>query len=322
METKPRLQSLDQFRGWAIVGMIAVNFLGRFAVTPAFLKHWRVGFTFADSIMPMFLFAAGMGMFMSFRRQAESDGSRSARLAVVKRCFFLLLIGVVLYGVPGIFEKGIVFFLRRIMWDALTHIAFASILAMVVIHKSAYWRVGAAVIYLLTFQLISDHAGYGSWVWERSLDGGPLGPLSWAFPLLLGTLMPDILKQKPSRISWMCLGWGVGLLLLGYLLSFNWQYSQRRMTCSYSIAATGLSFLIYLGLYFLADILKRPLPHLSTFGKNSIAIYVALHILIIPQIFFAKDIPAVLVVELLLATYLGCYAIARLLEYKKVFLKI
>lgn len=322
MDTKPRLQSLDQFRGWAIVGMIAVNFLGRFEVTPAFLKHWKVGFTFADSIMPMFLFAAGAGMYMSFRRHVEHNGLCSARLAVGKRCFFLLLIAIVLYGVPSIFEKGIVFFFRRTMWQALTHIALASILAMAVVHKNILWRVGAAIIYLTTFQIISDNAGYADWVWARSLDGGPLGPLSWVFPMLFGTLMPDILKQRASKVAWMCLCWGVGLFLFGYLLSFHWQYSQRMMTCSYSIAATGISFLIYLALYFIADILDRPLPHLSTFGKNSMASYIVLNILIIPQMFFAKDIPAVLVTELLLATYLACYAVARLLEYKKVFLKL
>ena len=34
-----RLNSLDQFRGYTVLGMFVVNFVGSFAVVPAVLKH-------------------------------------------------------------------------------------------------------------------------------------------------------------------------------------------------------------------------------------------------------------------------------------------
>jgi len=44
-----RLVSLDQFRGYTVLGMFVVNFLGGFTVTPALLKHHNTYFSYADS---------------------------------------------------------------------------------------------------------------------------------------------------------------------------------------------------------------------------------------------------------------------------------
>jgi predicted acyltransferase len=35
----PRLASLDQFRGYTVLGMFLVNFVGGLAAVPAILKH-------------------------------------------------------------------------------------------------------------------------------------------------------------------------------------------------------------------------------------------------------------------------------------------
>ena len=63
-----RLASLDQFRGFAVLGMYVVNFLGHFQVTPEFLRHHAAYatdhgvvttyVTYADMVMPQFFLAA------------------------------------------------------------------------------------------------------------------------------------------------------------------------------------------------------------------------------------------------------------------------
>lgn len=54
-----RLVSLDQFRGYTVIGMILVNYVGGFAVVPEVLKHHNDYCSYADTIMPQFLFAVG-----------------------------------------------------------------------------------------------------------------------------------------------------------------------------------------------------------------------------------------------------------------------
>ncbi len=57
MNSPVRRASLDQFRGYTVLGMIAANFLQdvQFIVQNApFLRHAEIGFGYADSIMPQF----------------------------------------------------------------------------------------------------------------------------------------------------------------------------------------------------------------------------------------------------------------------------
>jgi predicted acyltransferase len=52
-----RIVSLDQFRGWAIFFMVLVNFLGEYRSMPKTMRHHEWGLSFADVVVPAFLFA-------------------------------------------------------------------------------------------------------------------------------------------------------------------------------------------------------------------------------------------------------------------------
>ncbi|MES2793492.1 MAG: hypothetical protein V4719_28020, partial [Planctomycetota bacterium] len=54
---RERLVSLDQFRGYTVAGMFLVNFFGSFDVCPRVLRHTHDYVSYADTIMPQFLFA-------------------------------------------------------------------------------------------------------------------------------------------------------------------------------------------------------------------------------------------------------------------------
>lgn len=53
----PRIRSLDRFRGYSVVAMFVVNFLVGLAITHQLLRHNNTHFSYADSVMPSFLFA-------------------------------------------------------------------------------------------------------------------------------------------------------------------------------------------------------------------------------------------------------------------------
>ena len=65
-----RIASLDQFRGYTVVGMLLVNFLGGYKAVPALLKHHNTYCSYADTIMPQFLFAVGFVSFPSIAHAA------------------------------------------------------------------------------------------------------------------------------------------------------------------------------------------------------------------------------------------------------------
>ena len=64
-----RIVSLDQFRGWAIFSMVLVNFLGEYRSMPETLRHHEGGLSFADVVVPAFLFAVGVAYRLTFLRR-------------------------------------------------------------------------------------------------------------------------------------------------------------------------------------------------------------------------------------------------------------
>ncbi|HQH69808.1 MAG TPA: heparan-alpha-glucosaminide N-acetyltransferase domain-containing protein [Candidatus Hydrogenedentes bacterium] len=80
-----RLPMLDQLRGYAIFGMILVNYLGHFDVMPWAFRHHKTGFSYADTIAPLFIFLVGMGFRMSFQRRAVEKGLCGARRDALRR---------------------------------------------------------------------------------------------------------------------------------------------------------------------------------------------------------------------------------------------
>ena len=225
-DTKPkRIPSLDALRGYAIFGMILVNYLGGFAVMPEAFKHHReladwppFGHSYADTIAPLFVFVVGIGFRLSFQRRVDKMGLWPARRAAIVRYCTLILVGYVIYGYEF-----------QWIWDALVDIGFAGLLALPFILMGLRGRLIAAFGYLVLYQVIymspqfwtgftgflnllpawgewvrwpgmMDFATYGEWTMNKSIDGGPFGPLSWVFCLLLGTVAYDLMATGEKRL--------------------------------------------------------------------------------------------------------------------------
>ncbi len=95
---KPRLASLDQFRGYTVAGMFLVNFLGGYeAWMPPVLLHHHTYCSYADTIMPQFLFAVGFAMRLSFGRHVQTEGLMGGYWRMVRRIVGLFLVCFAIY---------------------------------------------------------------------------------------------------------------------------------------------------------------------------------------------------------------------------------
>jgi hypothetical protein len=227
----PRLVALDQYRGYTVAGMFLVNFLGGFAVTPAVLRHHNSYCSYADTIMPQFLFAVGFAFRLTFGRRARTQGLAAAYRRVGRRLGALALLAVVLYtlGAAGswgrLAEAGLWGALgelaKRHWFQTLLHIAVTSLWILPVIRAGAAVRiaflVGSAVAHVAL-----SHGFNFAWVNSppQGIDGGPLGFLTWAIPALVGTLACDaVAGAAPGSRPGPLLAWALALMALGYALS-------------------------------------------------------------------------------------------------------
>ncbi len=316
-----RLAVLDQFRGYAIFGMILVNCLGKFDVIHWLFKHHRDGYSYADTIAPVFIFVVGMGFRLSLLRRIARDGPGRARRSALRRYAILMLLGA-LYGQ---------FDFRVSVWDALMDIGVAGVLALPFIDRGPLPRLLAAASYLVIYQVLFLFSGYGAWLMHHSIDGGPLGPLSWVSILLLGSLAYDWLAEGSAAVlSARCLAWGIGLSVLGWAfhvpwpgLKAEWVFTQTAMTMPYTLYSTGLAFLAFWAFYLLCDRLQLRVPQLSILGENPLVIYILQAVLILVALLFVpRGVPLPLALLTWLAIYALCFAVAGLLHWRGKIIRI
>ncbi len=228
--SQARIASLDQFRGYTVAGMFLVNFVGAFAVTPLVLKHHNTFCSYADTIMPQFFFAVGFAFRLTFGRRARSDGLGAAYWHIVKRMCGLALVAMVIYGVskrastwqqlvdmgPWLAVRDA---LRGAWFQTLMHIAVTTLWVLPVIRAGGAVRI-AYMIFSAALQVVLSHWFYFDFVNHGSIDGGPLGFLTWSIPTIVGTLACDAVMapEGGARLARM-FGWSIALMGLGYLLS-------------------------------------------------------------------------------------------------------
>lgn len=103
-EKKERLESLDVFRGLAIVCMIMVDAVPDFEAAPSLMLHteWQ-GLSFADLAFPGFVFAMGAAAAIWLQKH-ERDWWLSVVSAVLRRAGILFLLGILYNIMPVIFQ--------------------------------------------------------------------------------------------------------------------------------------------------------------------------------------------------------------------------
>ena len=253
--TTARLRSLDQFRGYTVLGMLVVNFLGMYNACPRILKHTNDYCSYADTIMPHFFFAVGFAMRLTYGRKYFPAYGWLAVNRMVRRILGLLLVSFLVYhaSVPakswtelvdlgwwGIISTP----LKREWFQTLTHIAVTSIWILPVVHCRSSVRWGWLVLSAILHAVLSYLFNF-EWVHTppSAIDGGPLGFLSWSIPTLLGTIACDWYQDRTSSTSVIKKGMygAVAFMLVGYALSCGTRFYDVQQETLAAEASTSVA---------------------------------------------------------------------------------
>ena len=351
---KARLASLDQFRGYTVAAMFLVNFLGRYHATPDLLQHHNTWCSYADTVMPQFFFAVGMALRLVLLREAETHGTVQALIRGARRGVILMLVGFVWYQ-PGhgfaswaslsgaspweIFRDA---FLTN-AFQALTHIGAATLWVLPVITRRAGLRVGFALLSAGLHLWVSQAGWYEALHRMRVIDGGPLGFLTWALPVVAGSLALDVVRRGASgAFVWlsvagaatMAAGYGLSCLTQGGVVAAPpfvppwhapdlWTMSQRAGSVSYLLFSAGFSLVVYAGFVWWCDHRKGSLQLFSDLGQNALAAYFV-HTVVMgcTEKLGPQDAPLWYATGLSAVGFLLSWRVVRWLNKRKFFLRL
>lgn len=288
-----RMLALDALRGLAVALMILVNTPGSwsYVYSPFLHAPWH-GFTLADWVFPLFLFAVGSAMAFSMQNASPSC---ALYRRIAKRTLLMLGCGLLLHAfpftasstelrIPGVLQRialcyGIAAVLvtlltaRKLWWCSLLILPLywlllhtfsaegASSLSGNVIQQVDLWVFGAAHLY----------QGFG----EPFDPEGVLSSLPAVSSVLLGYLFTLQIRPLAQRQACKLLvRYGVLLLVIGLLLHLVWPINKPLWSGSYVLFATGLTLLLLAFLVFTLDIKQQQWPTgLIHFGANPLFIY-------------------------------------------------
>jgi predicted acyltransferase len=247
VKSSSRIVSMDQFRGYTVAGMFLVNFVGHLKAFPEVLKHHGgpAYFSYADTIMPSFFFAAGFSNRLTVLKRLGQDGPLRTYGHILIRSLALVLISLVMYGEEDLkFPKWaelssekvrtfVLLLLKANLWEVLAIIGVTQILIMPVIAGSTRVRTIAwivcAAVHLLISYFFNFAFVYGApnrldtllgLAGESAWDGGFFGPIGWAIPMLFGSIAYDVVSSRgPWSATGRLLVAGIILMAIGYGLN-------------------------------------------------------------------------------------------------------
>lgn len=274
MTSDNRLVSIDEFRGFSIFLMVIINFLARVNNIPLWLKHAPdIGFTVADIVAPMFIFAIGLTYGLSFRRRVERAGQGKTYshfftryVAIAGIGFFLTSFG----NLTGTYENSS-------NWGLLQAIGTAGLYTLLFIKFSTKIRAIVGILSLVFYQFMLDQFWLQTVL--SSSHGGIIGSLSWGAMLVLGTVFADIYHSQNNN-SKRFLFLAITVLAIGLLLLFFIPVSKNRISFSYVLVALSLSALIFEIFDYSIKKFNINISLLSRWGKNPLLLYI-LHIFLL-----------------------------------------
>jgi predicted acyltransferase len=276
MKVENRLDTIDQFRGCAIILMALTHFLSRVVWIPAWLKNTKeFGFTPPDLIAAMFIFAIGLTYGLSFNRRLQRDGNWPTCVHFLRRS--LALIGVGFLITP-----------EETHWGLFQMLGVAVFITLWVIRFPIWVRLIAGAALQIGYQIVLDTA-HGS-ISYQTIGSGFLWSLSWSAMLILATVLADLFHD-PRYGRRACLGGASLALALGILVSFWIPVSLVWGTSSYILIALGGSGILFICFDWLSTRLRLRWRWLSAWGQNPLVLYV-LHYYLWIEVFLRPRVPA------------------------------
>ncbi|HEY71033.1 MAG TPA: DUF1624 domain-containing protein [Anaerolineae bacterium] len=257
-----RIKAIDQFRGFAIILMVIINFGTTIESVPSWLKHAPdVGLYFADLGAPAFIFAIGLTYGLSFHRRTARDGLSAAIGHFVRRYLAILGIGAIFSA--GKFMIGMSE--SAVDWGVLQTLGCCGLITLLVIRLPTGIRIAVGLALLVVYQLFLD----AYWL-DRVLSvthGGLLGSLSWSVILILATVFADVYYNMDRRKYFPLLSFLT--FLAGFVLALIVPVSKMRVSASYDLVTLGFCGIVFSEFY----LTNFDLRYFAAWGKNPLLLY-------------------------------------------------
>lgn len=306
MTLKPgtRLLSLDVMRGLIMILLAAESCMlyvslqrlfpdgaGGLLVQQFFHHPWH-GLRFWDLVQPAFMLMAGSALYISWAAKERRGISWQRNLKhVLVRCLRLFAFGTALHCV---YAGKLVWEL----WNVLTQLSVTTLIAYLIIRKSAGWQAIFSLTLLLLTEILYrfvevpgfdqpfvEHHNFGAWI--DTLLMGKINSDGWVainviptachtiWGVLAGKLLASTLSDQ-LKIRYLLLA-GLACLLAGFALDLLGitPIIKRISTSSFVFASGGWVLLIMAFLYWLTDVkqVNRFAWLLTVAGMNAIFIY-------------------------------------------------
>ncbi|MGI4805247.1 MAG: acyltransferase family protein [Janthinobacterium lividum] len=298
---KPRLLSLDVFRGITVAMMTLVNNPGDWGhiYTPLEHSEWN-GCTPTDLVFPFFLFIVGVSIVFALEsKKADPALHRQLITNIIRRAVILFAIGLILslfphfnfatVRIPGVIQRiAVVYLIVGLLY------LFQTRKAMLI----TFWVILIGYYLLMTFVPVpgvgyanlNPETNLGAWIdrsilgeahlWKSSKTWDPEGILTDLPAVatgIFGVLIGTFLKRKQDeaqKVSWL-FAVGVLAVITGLLVDLFFPINKALWTSSYVLYAGGLAVIGLTLLYWLIDVqgYKRFTKPFVIFGVNAITVY-------------------------------------------------
>lgn len=308
--TKPRLLSLDFFRGLTVAAMVLVNNPGSWANIYAPLKHaeWN-GCTPTDLIAPFFLFIVGVSIAFSISlgdQQALSATHRPIIWKAFKRMLILFGLGLFLslypkiftdplgafqiVRIPGVLQRiAIVYFISTIIFLKFSPRSILKIMLGLLV---LYWALMSWVpVPGIGYANLEKETNLGAWIdrsilteahlWKAAKTWDPegiLGTIPAVSTGLLGLLAGILLRRKDlleaEKTGWI-FSWGTLAAIAGLTWGLHFPINKSLWTSSYVLYTGGLAMIALALCYWLIDVkgYQRFTKPAVVFGVNAILVF-------------------------------------------------
>jgi predicted acyltransferase len=264
--TRSRWEALDDLRGLAILCMIPVNVAAPFTAIPGWFKHApALGLTFADFILPCFLFSLGLSASFSFSARVRDRGFGRT-----------LLHALVRYGVLFAFgTAGILLVDRTARWEILQMLGATGVFSFFFLLLSPWVRLGAAIALLAVVELLRP-LGLGGLMagWHDSGLAGPWGTFSLSFFIIIASVLGELIRNADARKRLaFTAGFAGAMMAAGVAASAFIPFSKHLLSLSYILFTGGVSSGVLALLVAVTEVGKMSLGLVAMLGRNPLLLY-------------------------------------------------
>ncbi|UMZ73855.1 heparan-alpha-glucosaminide N-acetyltransferase domain-containing protein [Natranaerofaba carboxydovora] len=255
---KNRVESIDNFRGFAIILMFIANFIVLFVKNPPdIIRHAEPGMILPlDFVAPFFGFAIGLSFPYFIYKTKMLEATQPA-----KRFFFRVIILYIVGASPNFLYRLMIFeesvanaYLNS--WSILETWALGLCLIILLVKLNLTKRIFVSVAILFIYQFVLlEIPGIYSYVYSQA-EGGVVSVLSWLFVIINGTVIGELIVNT-NKLNLIKKSVLISLLnsIVGLALHFGQITPMTRLdvSASYMFFSAGISIFVFLLFHLFLD---------------------------------------------------------------------